>query len=71
MYALFTNPTAVGVYSMVGGNNVGGFPLLDRLTISETAEVPEPSTVAFIALGFVILAVRRKARRSYLPLKSD
>jgi hypothetical protein len=57
---LIPNPTAVGVYSF-SPLSFGGFPALNRLTISEVSAVPEPSTL--ILLGTAVAGLRWRLRR--------
>jgi hypothetical protein len=63
------NPTAVGVYAFSGAA-FGGFPNLNRLTISEvaTTPVPEPGTIGL--LGAAILALVPHVRKRYRASKS-
>jgi hypothetical protein len=41
-----------------GGDNIG--PILDNVVLSDNRTVPEPGTLALLALGLAVLAIRRR-----------
>jgi len=63
-FGTFLNPTSVGVYTMSGGA-AGGFPNLNRLTISQVpAAVPEPTSL--VLLGTLVAGVGWRLGRKRL-----